>query len=71
MVKRVFYGEIANQQVAQLTDINKRESLILSILVIMVIGLGIYPKPITDLTQASSAQFLKHMAISKLPQSGL
>ena len=71
MVKRVFYGEIANQQVAQLTDINRRESLILSILAIMVIGFGVYPKPITDLTQASSAQFLKHMAISKLPQSGL
>ena len=70
MVKRVFYGEIANQQVAQLTDINKRESLILGVLAIMVIGFGVYPKPITNFTQATSVQFLKHMATSKLPQAG-
>ena len=71
MVKRVFYGEIANQQVAELTDINKREFLILGVLALMVIGFGVYPKPITDFTQATATQFLNHMAISKLPVAGL
>ena len=71
MVKRVFYGEIANAHVADLKDINKREFLILAILAVMVIGLGLYPKLITDFTHISAAQWLNHMAVSKLPVAGL
>ena len=71
MVKRVFYGEIANPHVADLKDINQREFLILAILAAMVIGLGVYPKPITDFTHVSAAQWLGHMAVSKIPAAGL
>ena len=67
MVKRVFYGEIANAHVAELLDINKRELLILGTLAILVIGFGIYPQPITEMTHATVAQFLDHMATTKLP----
>lgn len=70
MVKRVFYGDIANAHVAELKDINRREFLILSVLAVMVIGLGLYPKLITDFTHVSAAQWLSHMAISKLPVIG-
>ena len=70
MVKRVFYGEVANKHVAELKDLNKRELLILSVLAAMVLGFGVYPKPITDLTHATASQFLNHMAISKLPAAG-
>ncbi len=71
MVKRVFYGDIANVHVADLKDINKREFLILAILAVMVIGLGVYPKLITDFTHISAAQWLNHMAVSKIPAAGL
>ena len=71
MLKRVFYGDIANAHVADLKDINKREFLILAILAVMVIGLGVYPKLITDFTHISAAQWLSHMAISKLPVPAL
>ncbi|MES2546539.1 MAG: NADH-quinone oxidoreductase subunit M [Pseudomonadota bacterium] len=71
MVKRVFYGDIANSHVAELKDLNKRELLILSILALMVIGFGVYPQPITEFTHATATQFLNHMAISKLPVAGL
>ena len=67
MVKRVFYGEIANAHVAELLDINKRELLILSSLAILVIGFGVYPQPITEMTHATVAQFLDHMAQTKIP----
>jgi NADH-quinone oxidoreductase subunit M len=30
--------------------------------------MGIYPKPFTDVMDASVADLLKHVAISKLPQ---
>lgn len=71
MVKRVFYGDVANKHVAELKDLTKREFLILTILAVMVIGFGIYPQPITEFTHATAAQFLNHMAISKLPVAGL
>ena len=71
MVKRVFYGEVANHHVAELKDLSKREFLILGILAALVLGFGVYPKPLTDLTHATAAQFLQHMAVSKLPVAGL
>jgi len=67
MVKRVFFGDIANSHVAELVDLNKRELLILSTLAILVIGFGVYPEPITEMTHATVAQFLDHMAHTKIP----
>ncbi|MDO9206532.1 MAG: NADH-quinone oxidoreductase subunit M [Methylotenera sp.] len=69
MVKRVFYGEIANEKVAALKDLNKREFLILAILALLVLALGIYPQPLTDMTNATVTQLLSHLAQSKLPAS--
>jgi NADH-quinone oxidoreductase subunit M len=71
MIKRVFYGEIANKHVADLKDLSRREFLILATLAVMVIGLGVYPKIITDFTHVSATQWLGHMATSKLPMAGL
>ena len=69
MVKRVFYGEVANAQVAALKDLNKREFLILALLAILVLALGIYPQPLTDMTNATVTQLLSHLAQSKLPEA--
>ena len=67
MVKRVFFGNIANSHVAELADLNKRELFILSTLAILVIGFGVYPKPITEMTHATVSQFLYHMLQTKIP----
>ncbi|MCB5183659.1 NADH-quinone oxidoreductase subunit M [Methylobacillus gramineus] len=67
MIKRVYYGEVTNTHVAALTDINRREFLILGLLAILVLGFGIYPQPITEMTHATVSQLLEHMASSKLP----
>lgn len=66
MVKRVFYGEVANQNVAALKDLNKREFLILAILALLVLALGLYPQALTQMTNASVAQLLSQLAQSKL-----
>lgn len=71
MVKRVFYGEVGNEKVAALKDITRREFLLLGVLALFTLGLGVYPQPITELTQTTSAQFLNHMATSKLPVAGM
>ena len=67
MVKRVFYGEVANSNVAELKDLNKREFLILGVLALLVLGFGLYPAPITEMTSASVNQLLSHLSHSKLP----
>jgi NADH-quinone oxidoreductase subunit M len=66
MFKRVYLGPVANDDVKALRDINSREFLMLSMLAVAVLAMGIYPKPFTDVMDASVAQLLRHVAISKL-----
>lgn len=66
MVKRVYLGPIANEDVRQLQDINSREFLMLGILAVAVLYMGLHPKPFTDVMNVSVADFLKHVAASKL-----
>jgi NADH-quinone oxidoreductase subunit M len=48
LVKRVIFGPITNHHVEELTDINKREFLMLGLLAIAVLAMGLYPAPFTD-----------------------
>jgi NADH-quinone oxidoreductase subunit M len=66
MVKRVYFGAVANDHVKELTDINSREFLMLGILALAVLWMGVYPKPFTDVMQVSVTELLKHVATSKL-----
>ena len=67
MYKRVHFGAVTNDHVAKLTDINKREILMLSVLAIFTLYMGLYPKPFTDVMHESVANLLSHVAQSKLP----
>ncbi|MGN6525417.1 MAG: NADH-quinone oxidoreductase subunit M [Burkholderiaceae bacterium] len=66
MVKRVYFGEVANHHVAELTDINAREFFMLAVLAVAVLAMGLDPKPFTDVMNVSVDQLLKHVAQSKL-----
>jgi NADH-quinone oxidoreductase subunit M len=66
MVKRVFYGPIANENVRALTDINSREFTIMAILAIAVLVLGLWPAPVIDVMHASVQNLLQHISVSKL-----
>lgn len=66
MVKRVFYGEIANDGVRALQDLNTREFVIMATLAIAVLVLGLWPAPVVDVMHASVENFLQHIAVSKL-----
>ncbi len=66
MVKRVIFGDIANDDVRALTDINSREIVILTALALLIIFMGVYPKPFTDVMHVSVDALLKHVAIGKL-----
>ena len=66
MVKRVFYGEVANENVRKLTDLNQREFFIMATLAVAVLVLGLWPAPLIDVMEASIQNLLHHVAISKL-----
>ena len=66
MYKRVYLGDVANDHVAELKDINCREFLVLGLLAAAVLVMGLYPKPFTDVMDVSVAELIKHVAVSKL-----
>jgi NADH-quinone oxidoreductase subunit M len=66
MTKRVIFGDVANHHVAELTDINGRETLVLGVFALGTLALGVYPKPLTDLMEAPIAQLLTQLAATKL-----
>jgi len=66
MYKRVWFGAIANEAVAALSDLSRREFWLLAVVALAVLALGIYPKPFTDVMHASVTDLLAHVAASKL-----
>ncbi len=66
MVKRVMFGEVANDNVAALEDINRRELLVLGSLAVAVLVLGLWPAPLVEVMDASIENLLKHIVVSKL-----
>jgi NADH-quinone oxidoreductase subunit M len=66
MVKRVYFGEVANDDVKALTDINRREFTMLALLAAAVLWMGVYPKPFTDVMHKSVNQLITHVGQSKL-----
>ena len=66
MYKRVIFGEVANDKVASLTDINYREAAILAALAFFVLFMGLWPNPFLDVMHASVNHLLAHVQISKL-----
>ena len=65
MVKRVIYGKVVSDDVANLKDVNAREILFLSILAIMVLVVGIWPNPVLEVMHVSVENLLQHMEVSK------
>jgi NADH-quinone oxidoreductase subunit M len=68
MYKRVYFGDVTNDDVKTLEDINAREFLMLAILAVAVLAMGLYPKPFTDVMHVSVTELLQHVANSKLPK---
>ena len=45
MYQRVFYGELTNEKNRALPDCNRREKLILTVMVVVIVAMGVYPQP--------------------------
>lgn len=66
MYKRVIFGPIANKKVAALKDISGFELSAYVLLAIMVIALGVYPKPMLEFVHQTVSHTLALADKSKL-----
>jgi NADH-quinone oxidoreductase subunit M len=67
LVKRVIFGEIGNDKVAALKDLNGREFLVLGALAIAVLLVGVWPAPLLDVMRASTQHLAEQLLTSKIP----
>ncbi|MDE2086330.1 MAG: NADH-quinone oxidoreductase subunit M [Xanthomonadaceae bacterium] len=66
LVKRVLWGEIHNPHVAEMKDINGRETFVLLAFAALTLALGIWPEPLIHLMDSSVAQVVQQLAIHKI-----
>jgi NADH-quinone oxidoreductase subunit M len=66
LVKRVIFGEIANDKVAALKDLDGREFLVLGVLAGAVLLVGLWPAPLLEVMQATTQHLVQQLLTSKI-----
>jgi len=66
MYKRVIFGDIGNDHVAEMKDVSPREFWMLMLVAACVLGMGLYPAPFTEVMHKSVDALLLHVSHSKL-----
>jgi NADH-quinone oxidoreductase subunit M len=66
LVKRVIWGEVANDGVASLKDLNAREFIVLAVLAVAVLVLGVWPAPLLDVMRPTIGFLAEQLMVSKL-----
>jgi NADH-quinone oxidoreductase subunit M len=66
LVKRVIWGDVGNDGVASLKDLNPREFLVLAILAAAVLLVGVWPAPLLDVMRPTLEWLVQQMMVSKL-----
>jgi NADH-quinone oxidoreductase subunit M len=61
MYQRVIFGEVRSEEVRRLPDLNAREIWTLVPLLILIVWIGVYPKPFTAVTETAVAELLQVM----------
>jgi len=61
MYKRVIFGDVANEDVAELDDINGRETIILGLLAIAVLLFGVWPAPLFEIMEPTMQHLFEHV----------
>jgi NADH-quinone oxidoreductase subunit M len=66
MVKRVLWGDVGNAHVAEMKDINGRETFVLAAFAVLVLAIGIWPEPLVHLMDSSVTQLVQQLAVHKI-----
>ena len=66
LVKRVVFGEVGNDGVATLEDVDSREFFYLAVLALGVLLIGVWPAPLMEVMEVTLANLLEHVQQTKL-----
>ena len=66
LLKRVIWGEVGNDGVASLKDLNPREFIVLAVLAVAVLVLGVWPAPLLDVMRPTIGFLVEQLMVSKL-----
>ena len=66
MYKRVIFGDVTKEDVAELKDINAREAFIFFLLAVVVLMFGLWPAPVFDVMHVTIEQLLDHALQTKI-----
>ena len=66
LVKRVIWGDVGNDGVASLKDLNPREFLVLAALAVAVLLVGVWPAPLLEVMRPTLELLVQQLMISKL-----
>ncbi|MBI4275647.1 MAG: NADH-quinone oxidoreductase subunit M, partial [Rhizobiales bacterium] len=60
LYRKIIFGALDKPKLAAITDLGYREISVLAPLVILTIALGIFPKPVLDISTASVAALIEN-----------
>jgi NADH-quinone oxidoreductase subunit M len=66
LVKRVIWGDVGNDGVASLKDLNAREFIVLVVLAFAVLLIGVWPAPLLDVMRPTIEFLVQQLMISKV-----
>ncbi len=67
MYQRVIFGELRHAENRQLTDLNAREIWTLVPILLLIVWIGVYPKPFTAVTETAVADLLQVVRDRRAP----
>jgi NADH-quinone oxidoreductase subunit M len=59
--QRVFYGPVTNPENERIRDLRPRELAMLAPLLVLIVGIGVYPKPILDRIDPSAERVVRQL----------
>jgi len=66
LVKRVIFGDVQNEAVRTMPDLNLREAAVLGAFALGVLALGVWPGPLTHLMDASVSHLVSQAFATKV-----
>ncbi|ADC63330.1 NADH-quinone oxidoreductase subunit M [Allochromatium vinosum] len=69
MVKRVVFGEVKNEKVAALADLDLRERINLGVLAAVVLLFGLWPAPLVNVMHVTIENLVEQVGVCKLPEA--
>ncbi len=66
LIKRVLWGDVLNERVAAMKDVDLQEIVVLTVFGVMVLAIGIWPEPLFHMTDAAMSHLIDQLVVTKV-----